>query len=170
MLRPTSPQRQIRSARLVPHSDPEADSDLVDRGDSDITRPDFAVQLATVRATGTFFADPTDVPDVVVALLTRRLKSSIPTRLSATRSCRCGGGTPPRSARATARWGSPECYFVRDGCCSLFSSTLFIAAEETTIRVRSPRNTSCEYSYGTPSTVWLVRVTVRRGSPTAMSR
>lgn len=37
----------------------EIDIELVDRHDTDTTRLGFAVQLATVRATGTFFTDPT---------------------------------------------------------------------------------------------------------------
>lgn len=52
----------------------EIDIELVDRHETDTTRLGFAVQLATVRATGTFFGDPTDVPDEVVGALARQLK------------------------------------------------------------------------------------------------
>lgn len=56
----------------------EADVDLVDRHDSDTTRLSFAVQLATVRAADTFFAEPTDGPDEVVGVLARQLKIADP--------------------------------------------------------------------------------------------
>lgn len=56
----------------------EADIDLVDARYDDTMRLGFAVQLATVRAIGTFLPDPTDVPDQVVAATARRLRINDP--------------------------------------------------------------------------------------------
>ncbi len=47
----------------------EADIDLVNRRTGDPTRLGFAVQLATVRAIGTFLADPNGVPDPVAEVV-----------------------------------------------------------------------------------------------------
>jgi len=51
----------------------EADIDLVDRRTDDTTRLGFAAQLATVRAIGTFLANPTAIPEPVVVALARQL-------------------------------------------------------------------------------------------------
>jgi len=51
----------------------EADLNLIGRRAGEVTRLGFAVQLATVRAVGSFLADPTDVPPPVVEMLARQL-------------------------------------------------------------------------------------------------
>lgn len=51
----------------------EADVSLARRRAGDVTRLGFAAQLVTVRATGTFLADPAAVPGPVVASLARQL-------------------------------------------------------------------------------------------------
>ena len=51
----------------------EADLSLARRRTGDVTRLGFAVQLATVRAIGSFLADPAAVPAPVVAALARQL-------------------------------------------------------------------------------------------------
>jgi len=51
----------------------EADIDLVNRRTGDMTRLGFAAQLATVRAIGTFLANPTAIPEPVVVALARQL-------------------------------------------------------------------------------------------------
>lgn len=56
----------------------EADLDLVNSRYGDTMRLGFAVQLATVRAIGTFLGEPTNVPDAVVAAMARQLRISDP--------------------------------------------------------------------------------------------
>lgn len=51
----------------------EADVSLARRRTGDVTRLGFAAQLVTVRAIGTFLADPSAVPAPIVAALARQL-------------------------------------------------------------------------------------------------
>lgn len=51
----------------------EADLALARRRAGDVTRLGFAVQLVTVRAIGTFLADPATVPEPIVASVARQL-------------------------------------------------------------------------------------------------
>jgi len=60
----------------------EADVSLARRRAGDVTRLGFAAQLVTVRATGTFLADPTAVPAPVVASLARQLDIGDPSVLA----------------------------------------------------------------------------------------
>lgn len=57
------------------------DRELVDKGQSDRVRLGCAVQLGTVRFLGTFLADQTDVPTVVVDHLATQLGISDPSAL-----------------------------------------------------------------------------------------
>jgi hypothetical protein len=57
------------------------DRELIDKGQSDRARLGCAVQLGTVRFLGTFLADQTDVPTVVVDHLTAQLGISDPSAL-----------------------------------------------------------------------------------------
>jgi hypothetical protein len=56
----------------------EADVSLVRRRAGDVTRLGFAAQLVTVRAMGTFLADPSAVPAPIVASLVRQLDITDP--------------------------------------------------------------------------------------------
>jgi TnpA family transposase len=56
----------------------EADLDLVNGRYGDAMRLGLAVQLATVRAIGTFLPEPTDVPDAMVKALARQLRIGDP--------------------------------------------------------------------------------------------
>jgi hypothetical protein len=55
----------------------EADVSLVRRRTGDVTRLGFAAQLATVRAIGTFLADPSAVPAPILASLARQLDIAV---------------------------------------------------------------------------------------------
>jgi hypothetical protein len=56
----------------------EADVSLARRRTGDVTRLGFAVQLVTLRAAGTFLADPSAVPAPVVASVARQLDVTDP--------------------------------------------------------------------------------------------
>jgi TnpA family transposase len=60
----------------------EADVGLARRRAGDVTRLGFAAQLVTVRAIGTFLADPTAVPEAVVASVARQLDIDDPSVLA----------------------------------------------------------------------------------------
>jgi hypothetical protein len=55
----------------------EADVSLARRRTGDVTRLGFAVQLVTVRAIGTFLADPSAVPAPILASLARQLDIAV---------------------------------------------------------------------------------------------
>src|SRR6266851_3897703 len=78
------------------------DRELIDKGQSDRARLGRAVQLGTVRFLGTFLADQTDIPTVVVDHMQRSSGSRTPPPSRATARAPCVSSTPQPSGNALA--------------------------------------------------------------------